>query len=202
MIAKRAVRGELTNRLFRAKIDVKDDDAKRVGGIGAPYGEWTVLYEGERFVWRERYKRGCFDESIEDSEQVQQCCFNHLRHYIIASTRNKTLTLRSESEGLIFEARLDMDDPDSQRVWAKVRSGLVNGASTSFRVSDEDDSIKHEDYKKNGKWHYDDTIKRAILYEVGPVTDPAYENTSSEIRSRAQVRLKEYEDFLKELEGK
>ena len=198
MIATRAKRGERVERLFRADVKTRDDD-KRIGGMGAPYDEWTVLYEGERFVWRERYQRGCFDESIADKDRSIQSCFNHMRDSIIGSTRNDTLTLTSNKEGLDFDVRLDMEDADCMRVFAKVRSGLVNGASTSFRVSDEDGSIKMEAYKKHGKFYSDDTIKRAVLYEVGPVTDPAYENTSSEMRARATEKLREYDAFLRSL---
>ena len=193
MIAQRASRGADCERVFRVKVETRDDE-HRIGGIGAPYDEWTVLWESERTVWREKYARGCFDESIADDDV--QCCFNHKPDQLIASTRNSSLTLNSTKRGLEFESRLDMEDPDSQRVWAKIRSGLVNGASTSFRVRDDDGAIKHEEYKRDGKWYFDDTIKAARLFEVGPVTNPAYENTSSEVRNQS---IRELDAFMRSL---
>ncbi len=200
MTVTRASRGANLTRLFRTCVRASEaEGATRIAGVGAPYDEWTVLYENDRMVWRERYAAGCFDDSIADRNQIVQSCFNHKRDVLLASTRNGTLTLDSTTDALEYVARLDLDDPDAQRVLAKIRSGLVDGASCSFRVSDEDESIESRTYKKDKRWFYDDTLKRCILYEVGPVTDPAYENTSAGLRARDKIA--EYDAFVRSLKG-
>jgi len=55
-----------------------------------------------------------------------------------AATRNGTLDLAEDDHGLHWAARLDADDPESQVLARKVKSGLISECSFAFRVSDDD----------------------------------------------------------------
>ena len=68
-------------------------------------------------------------------------------------------------------------------LYARIERGDVDQCSFGFDVLDED-----TEYREDGSVHW--TIKRVKLYEVSPVTFPAYEDTS------VSARKKDYEQLI------
>lgn len=96
----------------------------------------------------------------------------------LADTATKTLTLSQDDKGLRFSAQLDPTDPDAQRLIPKVTRGLVNKMSFGFSVADNGDTWD----MTNGQTCR--TIRDVgALYDVSPVTSPAYLDTSVAMRS-------------------
>ena len=193
---RRALAGETVVRLSVAPQAAREKDGeKRIAGIGAPFDKWTVIYNSKWMEIREKYSKGCFAESLRSDEDVKSCR-NHIRHDILGRLSNDTLSLRETNDGLLYDVRLNPSDPEAMRVYAQVERGDIRGASTVFRVLDMDTSEK----KRDGKWIFEDVIKKAHLYEVGPVTDPAYLDTTATANMRSQVD-DEFARFMAELES-
>jgi HK97 family phage prohead protease len=98
----------------------------------------------------------------------------------LASTDTGTLELRSEPDGLAFEARLSPDVAGTSHgrdALALIRSGLAVGLSPGFRVQAGGERIER---RGSGVLR---TITRAVLHEISVVTRPAYSMATVEARS-------------------
>ena len=159
-----------------------DGDAGEIGirGIGAPYGVWSTIWDTPYSLVRERYAPGCFKASLASDVDVM-CCRDHKRDDILGRLSNDTLELSEDSEGLQFNVRLNPDDPQAVRIFAQVKRQDIKGASTRFKV----DELESKEKKENNRYVYEDTIVKATLFEVGPVTDPAYPTTTADVRERS-----------------
>ena len=71
----------------------------------------------------------------------------------------------------------------------------VKGASIRFMI-DEDDGWESKEYKKGGKWFYEDRINKGTLRAVDAVSDPAYPTTTASVRQRERAAA-DYETFLR-----
>lgn len=86
--------------------------------------------------YQETIKRGAFTKTLSEGAQVQ-LLLNH-EGLPLASTRNGTLALSEDGVGLKVDATLDPEDPDSQSVVRKVRSGLMDEMSFAFQAIKQD----------------------------------------------------------------
>jgi HK97 family phage prohead protease len=124
---------------------------------------------------------GCFDGVLEDD---CRCLRNHLDDVILGRTEAATLTLRVDDVGLGF----DCDLPDTSAGWDTaelVRRRDITGCSFQFRIAPDGD-----------EWDFNQAVARrrvtrvSRLYDVGPVTFPAYISTSVDMRSFRDARAK------------
>lgn len=146
-----------------------DDEKPMIMGYAAKTNSWTDLG-----FFRERIKTGAFDDVINDDVR---CLKNHDPNLIIGRTTNGTLRLNENTVGLHFEN--DIPDTNTGRdTREEISSKLITGCSFAFTIAEED-------------WKYYDgdrlpertIIKLKKLYDVGPVTYPAYQDTSVAARS-------------------
>ncbi|MEN6336793.1 MAG: HK97 family phage prohead protease [Phycisphaerales bacterium] len=154
---------------FPVEIRVEGEGkAKKLVGYAAVFKSVTDI------GWfREQIEPGCFSDTIEDDDI--RGLFNHDSNLILGRNKAKTLRLKEDSKGLWFE----IDVPDTQvgrDTLTSVERGDVSGCSFAFTTladawdySDEDSPLR--------------TLKKARLYDVGPVTYPAYPDTSVAARS-------------------
>ena len=167
----------------------------RVSGMGVPYETWTQLYDSDTTSIREIMSRGCFKASLKDSSIDVMSCRGHNRENILARQSNDTLVLKERDDGLYFTATLNPEDPFARSLYAQVKRQDVKGASIRFMI-DDDDGWETKEFKKDGKWFYEDRIKRGILRAVDPVSDPAYPTTTASVRQRERAAA-DYEAFLR-----
>lgn len=127
----------------------------------------------------ERIMPGAFSEFVEDRSRECLCSLDHDDRQLLGRRSSGTLSMSIDDRGLRYSVPYDAADPDHQRVAAKIRRGDIFGSSLRF--------LAHEE-----RWLRDqDTgmIVREVLaadvFQIGPVTDPAYEGTSAEVRSSA-----------------
>lgn len=126
--------------------------------------------------FRERIQRGAFRKVLDRNPDVR-LLFNHNPDHVLARTTNGSLELREDPKGLRVYAEL------AQTTLAKdlrvlIQRGDVSGMSFGFRV--DTDVWNEED---------DGELIRTIvsfsdLFDVGPVTFPAYVQTDASMRSR------------------
>jgi len=126
--------------------------------------------------FRERFQRGAFTESLATDDTVFMVRSHDLARPV-ASTSSGTLELAEDAVGLRFKATLS-DSGDSGDLASMVKRRILTRMSFAFateRASDE--SFQEIDGELIR------TIRKAKLFEVSPVTFPAYPQTS--IRSVA-----------------
>lgn len=153
----------------------------RAEGGGVTVEGYAAVFNQEANIagiFVEKIERGAFSEAIGRDEVV--FLFNHNSDTVMARTSAGNLSLSEDERGLKISATLSEDDPDTQRLAAKMRAGNVNKMSFAFlpEVEEWDDS---GDVPVR-------TIKRASLYDVSAVTEPAYDGTEIGLRSLETYR--------------
>ena len=121
----------------------------------------------------ERIEPGAFKEAIGRPDDVRGL-FNHNSSNLLGRTTADTLRITEDSRGLRYE--IDLPDTSVGRdVATSIERGDLTGSSFAFVP----ESIE---WKTEGERDVR-TIKSVRLYDVGPVTFPAYGSTSTSLRS-------------------
>lgn len=173
-IEKREIEMEKETRSYETSgIEIREDgDKPRITGHAALFNIETVI--GRSF--REIILPGAFATAIKRSDVV--ALWNHNPDYVLGRKSAKTLRLEEDDKGLYYE----IDPPDTQfakDLITSIKRGDVKGNSFGFTV-------------KKDKWTESENEKtlrlREIekfdqLYDISPVTFPAYPQTDIAIRS-------------------
>ena len=120
----------------------------------------------------ERIMPGAFDRALGERDDVR-ALFNHDANHLLGRSSSGTLSLSVDERGLRYEIQVDPDDADHASVLRKIDRGDLDGSSFAFKVTDQrfnDDATVRE-------------IRGVELFDVGPVTFPAYESTTAAARS-------------------
>jgi uncharacterized protein len=126
--------------------------------------------------FREIIKPGAFKKTL--SERNVKSLWNHDSNYVLGSVKSGTLSVREDEEGLFFEAT----PPDA--TWARdmmvsIDRGDVDQMSFGFRTINDEWAFQTID----GEEILIRMLLECELYEVSPVTFPAYPDTSVGLRS-------------------
>lgn len=142
-----------------------------IEGYASVFDSWSEELGGE-FPFRERVVKGAFEESIQ-SDDIR-ALFNHDPNYVLGRNTSNTLSLEEDEKGL----RVRITPPQTQ--WAKdllvsIKRGDITQMSFGFTVILD-------------RWSYEDNIDirellKVKLYDVSPVTFPAYSQTECGIRT-------------------
>lgn len=172
------VREERAAALANIEVRKADDESGelRFGGRAAVFDEWTEI--NDLFgSFSERIQRGAFRKVLADGADVRFLGLNHDPNMIMARTAAGTMRLKESAKGLEVDA--DLAPTQGARDLATLLDrGDVSQMSFGFRVGKD-------------VWEYDeenDTAHRTIvefsdLFDVSPVTFPAYEGTSAGMRA-------------------
>lgn len=142
-----------------------------LAGYAAVFNQETVIAG----LFRERIDRGAFAASIRVDDVVAE--FNHDPNYVLGRTANGTVRLSEDEKGLRYAVDLNERDPEAQRIAAIIARGDVRGSSFAFSVERDEDEKWDFSPTKEGKLPLR-IVKRARLWDVAPVTSPAYAATS------------------------
>lgn len=144
-------------------------------GYGALFNVEAVI--GSWF--REVMDPHCFDAAIERDDV--RGLFNHDPNLILGRNKAGTLRLMADETGLRYE----IDPPDTSYAADLAESigrGDVTGSSFSFRAT-------REEWTEPERGSADLPLRRVMeceLYDVAPVTYPAYEETSVSLDARSK----------------
>src|SRR4051812_4089104 len=165
-------------RVATGKVETraKADGPKTIGGYGALFNVETVI--GDYF--REQIAPGAFDDVLASADV--RSLFNHDQNYVLGRSSAGTLKLTADDTGLAYEVTPPATRAD---VLESVDRGDVTGSSFVFRVA-ENGSVWTKPAEAGGL-PLRTITKFAELLDVGPVTFPAYEDTTAEARSAAIV---------------
>lgn len=172
-------------RAFQPAVEIRADDGEDTRpvlfGHFARFNEWTEIdsfFEGH---FMERIAPGAFKKTFRDRGDQLRVLFQHGRDPEIGDKPIAEVeTLREDPEGAYHESRLLDGIPEL--VVAGLRAGQY-GQSFRMEVMREEMVDKPEASDDNPHGLQERTIKEVRLYEFGPVTFPAYENTTPAVRS-------------------
>ena len=123
---------------------------------------------------------GAFDGCMGDDVR---CLFNHDPDHILGRSSAGTLRLAKDERGLRFEADMP-DSPIGDTVLGAVKRGDISGNSFSFTIAE-------DAWDYTGEKPHRTFRKVERLYDVGPVTFPAYEATELSARTLEAAKREE-----------
>lgn len=181
---------DIERRFAGTPIELRADDgepSRKVRGYAAVFDRSSVNLGFEDYQFFEIIERGAFDDVLNDNVVA---LFNHDDNLILARSVNGTGTLKigTDDTGLWYE----FDAPNTAAgndLLESVKRGDISSSSFAFSLTK--DGQKWEE-KKDGEGPTVTTrtiTKVARLYDVSPVTSPAYPD--------ATVALRSLEDFRK-----
>jgi uncharacterized protein len=168
-------------RTFKCELR-KEGEKRTVTGTAALFNSRTELWT-DTF---EEIAEGAFDDVMNDDVRA---LFNHNEDNILARTKSGTLRLSVDSGGLKYE----FDAPNTTAgndLLESLSRGDIDQSSFAFSVK----SVEWTDLGNN-KW-LRKILKIKRLYDVSPVTYPAYEDTTVALREKE----KRDQDINNELE--
>jgi hypothetical protein len=160
-------------RMQDTEIRASEDGSLTVSGyVNKTEQLSNVLGITKRFV--EKIAKGAFQRAIQNAKQDIDFLVEHNNKLILASTRNGSLELREDEQGLFMSATIA---PTS---WGKdtytlIKSGIYQNMSFGFR------SIK-DSWKSLENGLYERTIEELELFEVSVIKDPAYSQSTISAR--------------------
>ena len=149
-----------------AEVELREaaDGSRTMVGYAAVFNRFSQNLGG--FV--EQVAPGAFADTLTRGGIVG--LVNHDPNWLIATTDSGTLDVAEDERGLSYQMQLDASDPDSLRIAAKIASGKMRGSSFSFRTIADSWSVTEQGFPLR-------TLDQVELYDVGPVTTPAYRQT-------------------------
>lgn len=173
---------------IQLRADKQGEAANRLEGHAAVFGKKSEDMGG----WREVIDPGFFSDVLNDDVRA---LFNHDPNYILGRNKAKTLELKEDNTGL-FSNILLPDTSYARDLKISVERGDITQMSFAFRI----------DYKKGEAWEVDGEmvsadkafeamwdkqkheivrhlVKAKRLFDISPVTYPAYPQT--DVKARA-----------------
>jgi len=189
-------RGLTTKRIFKMKQERRtftgtviarsegENMPKEIGGIAAVINSVTDLGYFEEVI-----ERGAFDNALNKEYDIR-CLFNHEAELILGRTKANTCNVFVNADGnLEYTWVPDYENPTHMSVVRSIMRGDITQSSFAF-------TIKEQRWSESTK--YGSMGKRTItiiedLYDVSPVTYPAYADTEADARSIVALRDQERE---------
>ncbi len=181
-------------RFYGIEARKKDDtpDKMVIGGLAARFDSYTIV------GWYiEVVRRGFFDEI---DTTITAALKNHDSSLVLGRTSNGTLKLSITPDGLEYEVELP-DTTTGRDTYEEVKRGDIFQSSFQFTVkeavwkevdrSEFRDIFSESDLDRisyGGKVEVRELIKGGVLYDVSPVTFPAYDDTSVAKRSKDEAK--------------
>lgn len=159
------------------EVRKRDDALPTLRGYAAVFGKETVI--GGYF--RELIEPGAFDWALSRPDDVR-AQFNHDSNFVLGRTAAGTLRLAVDDVGLAYE--IDLPETTYARdLAASVERGDVSQSSFMFEIVSES-----WDYPPRSSGEL--PLRRILdvkLYDVAPVTFPAYAETTVSARAMQQA---------------
>lgn len=131
---------------------------------------------------RERIMPGTFDRCLSERQDVRGL-FNHDPNIVLGRCGSGSMRLSIDKTGLRYEIDYNPDDPDHQRIRAKLQRGDVDGSSFSFRTRDDQFTIGSVCDPENDDCNDIRELRDVDVLDVGPVAFPAYTGTTAGVRA-------------------
>lgn len=182
-------------RFIAPKIEVRaDGDDSIVEGIAAVVNKTTDLGWFE-----ERIEKGAFDEVLKDDVRA---LFNHDPNFVLARSNGGkgTLSLFITEGGDLGYRYKTPDRSFAKDLQDAIRTGDVSQSSFAFSIAEEKWEFANKENGREKDLRSITKIER--LYDVAPVTYPAYADTSVAARSKESIEKPETEALQREMHYK
>lgn len=156
--------------LDEIRIEKREDGKPRMVGHAAVFNQLSEDLGG----FREQIMPGSFAEAIEKDDV--RALWNHNADHVLGRKASGTLTLAEDARGLAIEI-LPPDTQMGRDLVTLMERGDVNQMSFGFQVRP-----GGQDWAKDDNSQVVRTIKRVRLFDVSPVTFPAYPQTDVAVR--------------------
>lgn len=160
-----------------------DTESPTVHGHAAVFNSASELLCG---CFREIIKPGAFAEAFANYDT--RALFNHNPDFVLGRSSAGTLRMQEDETGLAIE----IDPPDTscgRDLQVSMKRGDIKEMSFGFTIA-EDGQEWTRDPDDSGNWTR--TISKfERIYDVSPVTYPAYQETDCALRSLDSVRAKD-----------
>lgn len=164
-----------------------DGSDPRFIGLASPFGMRAAIGNPKSWGFFETFQFGAYTDSLTADDQ--RMLIDHDSYYVVSRVSAGTLSLAESSRGLGCDSALDDALSYVADLKANVRNKNITGMSIGFRVppgGDQWSIIDVEEPRADGKIEVYQadlrTILKAQLYEVSPVTFPAYDGTETSLR--------------------
>ena len=177
---------DFERRIFNIKAETRADEKagkKYIEGHAALFNEETWIGD-----FREYIKPNAFRDVLSNDVRV---LFNHDPNQILARTKNNTAQIKQDSKGLHYRFEVPNTTLGND-LYELVNSGIINQSSFGFIIED-------EKWNRDEKGAVREITKVGRLFDVSPVSFPAYEQTNDlAVAKRKYNFFKEKENFDKE----
>ena len=156
---------------FDFEVREEANASPKLSGYASIFNQEAEIYG----LYREKVTPGAYKKTIQENDI--RALWNHNTDQVLGRNRAKTLSLSEDEKGLKIEI-LPPDTQAGRDAVTSIKRGDVSQMSIAFQI------IKEE--WESPKTRRDlplRTIKEAKLFEVSPVTFPAFEMTSINARS-------------------
>jgi HK97 family phage prohead protease len=164
------------------RLETRADDSRAIVGYAAVFyraGDPGSQYELYSDLW-ERIMPGAFDRALREDDV--RGLFNHDPNQLLGRNKAGTLTLSVDATGLRYEIPCDSDSGLHKDVARMLERGDLSGSSFSFSLGEQGNVVWREEGGITIR-----EIHGVRLWDVGPVTFPAYEATSAGLRSGGEA---------------
>lgn len=155
------------------RVSREADGPTKINGHAAKF---DVLSE-DLGGFRERIAPGCFAKTIQ-SDDIR-ALWNHDANIVMGRNKAGTLRLWEDSAGLAYEVDAPQNQFIRDMVLSPIERGDVSQCSFGFYT------IMDKFTKVDGQWIR--TLLEVELFDVSPVTFPAYNSTDVAVRSLAEA---------------
>ncbi len=168
--------GDAERRYFTTTVNMQkraegEGEGKVIEGMAALYNNVTRI--GNWFD--EEILPGAFDDVMQDDVR---CLFNHNPNFVLARSKDGqgTLDLELTTEGLKY-SYVTPNRSFAKDLEDAIESGDVSGSSFSFRIKEQKWIQREDDVELR------QILKFDVLFDVAPVTFPAYPDATVGKRS-------------------
>jgi len=167
---------DLEMRFLETKIEVREEERNGITGpVMFGYAAVFDKLSEDLGGFREQVAKGAFAEAISNDDV--RALFNHDPNYVLGRSKAGTLRMQEDDHGLYVE----ITPPDTRYardLLTAMKRGDINQMSFSFRVKP-----GGQDWARDDNGQVVRTLKRVRLFDVSPVTFPAYPQTAIAQRS-------------------
>lgn len=173
----------IERRFSSAPTIARNTSALKVTTTGTTLVGYAAVYNsvaqiGKYFL--EKIAPGAFRDAIRTSDT--RALLNHDRNFLLGRTASGTLRLLEDQKGLRYEIQINPYDSAARDVVARIKRGDLNASSFGFTVSEEDE---HWAFDKTHVLPLRTILRVQQLFDISPVTFPAYSETSVSARAKA-----------------
>jgi HK97 family phage prohead protease len=172
-----SIERRFTPGIVEIRAAAADGKPARIGGYAAKFNVRSENMGYGDIEFYEVIEPGFFDKVLGDD---CRCLFNHDANLILGRSTSKTLRLAQDETGLAYDADVDGEQSYARDLLISLKRGDVTQSSFAFGVK-----------REGQRWVEEgNIITRYLLkggctrlYDVSPVTYPAYPDATSEARS-------------------